>query len=149
MLNALNSLQNVTECQAEDCINREYTAKYVEEFANNEYVSEDEAETIYLIADGIRHIPSVLPKAEWIPVTEKLPHDRDWYLGIFKEPDTGWINPLPYICDYVGRETKATTKGHWILRGFTDWDDYHIDYYFNLECVAWMPLPKAYSEVKE
>lgn len=62
MLNALNSLRNATECKAEDCINRDYTAKYVEEFANNEYVSQDEAETIYLIADGIRHIPSILPK---------------------------------------------------------------------------------------
>ena len=61
MLNALNSLRNATECKAKDCINRDYTAKYVEEFANNEYVSQDEAETIYLIADGIRHIPSVLP----------------------------------------------------------------------------------------
>lgn len=85
----------------------------------------------------------------WIPVSEKLPNDRNWYLGIFKEPDTGWINPLPFICDYVGRETKATTKEYWILRGFTDWDDYHIDYYFNLECVAWMPLPKAYKAESE
>jgi hypothetical protein len=84
----------------------------------------------------------------WIPVSEKLPNDRDWYLGIFKEPDTGWINPLPFICDYVGRETKATTKEHWILLGFTDRDE-HIDYYFNLECVAWMPLPTSYSEVEE
>lgn len=81
---------------------------------------------------------------EWIPASEKLPNDRDWYLGIFKEPDTGWINPLPFICDYVGSETKATTKEHWILRGFTDRDG-RIDYYFNLECVAWMPLPKAYE----
>jgi hypothetical protein len=45
MLNALNSLRNATECKAEDCINRDYTAKYVEEFANNEYVSQDEAES--------------------------------------------------------------------------------------------------------
>ena len=92
------------------------------------------------------------PKMGWIPVSEKLPNDRDWYLGIFKEPDTGWINPLPFICDYVGRETKATTKEYWILRGFTDRDE-HIDYYFNLECIAWMPLPKPYepqeSEDKE
>lgn len=83
----------------------------------------------------------------WIPVSEKLPNDRDWYLGIFKEPDTGWINPLPFICDYVGCETKATTKDYWILRGLTDRDE-HIDYYFNLECVAWMPLPKPYKAGK-
>jgi hypothetical protein len=81
---------------------------------------------------------------KWIPVSESLPNDRDWYLGIFKEPDTGWINPLPFICDYVGSETKATTKEHWILRGFTDRDE-RIDYYFNLECAAWMPLPEPYE----
>lgn len=80
----------------------------------------------------------------WIHVSEKLPNDRDWYLGIFKEPDTGWINPIPFICDYVGSETKATTKEYWILKGFTDRDE-HIDYYFNLECVAWMPLPLGYD----
>ena len=87
-------------------------------------------------------------ESRWIPVSEKLPNDRDWYLGIFKEPDTGWINPLPFICDYVGRKTKATTKEFWILHGFTDMDE-HIDYYFNLECVAWQPLPQTYREVEE
>lgn len=89
-----------------------------------------------------------LEQTLWIPVSEKLPNDRDWYLGIFKEPDTGWINPLPFVCDYVGHETKATTKEHWILRGFTDRDE-HIDYYFNLECVAWMQLPKPYKAESE
>jgi hypothetical protein len=78
---------------------------------------------------------------KWIPVSERLPKDRDWYLGIFKEPDTGWVNPIPFICDYVGSKTKATTKEYWILRGFTDRDE-HIDYYFNLECVAWRELPE-------
>jgi len=84
----------------------------------------------------------------WIPVSENLPNDRDWYLGIFKEPDTGWINPLPFICDYVGRETKATTKEYWILRGFTD-IDVPCDYYLNLECVAWMTLPQPYKAESE
>lgn len=82
----------------------------------------------------------------WIPCSERLPEERDWYLGIFEEPDTGWINPLPFICDYLlGTKTKVTTKEGWILRGFTDREEY-IDYYFNLECVAWMPLPKPYRE---
>ena len=86
----------------------------------------------------------VILQQRWISVSEDTPKKRDWYLGIFKEPDTGWINPLPFICDYVGKETKATTKEGWILRGFTDREEY-IDYYFNLECVAWMPLPEAYK----
>lgn len=101
---------------------------------------------------AIKALSVTQKSGKWIPVSERLPKDRDWYLGIFKETDTGWINPLPFICDYVGCETKATTKEHWILRGFTDRDE-HIDYYFNLECVAWMPLPKPYepqeSEDKE
>jgi len=80
----------------------------------------------------------------WIPVSEGTPKDREWYLGIFKEPDTGWVNPLPYICVYMGHETRATTKEHWILKGYTDRDE-DIDYYFNLECVAWMPF-EPYKE---
>lgn len=92
----------------------------------------------------IEELPPVIPQPRWIPVSEKLPNDRDWYLGIFKEPDTGWINPVPFICDYVGSETKATTKEYWILRGFTDRDERIEDYYFNLECVKWMPLPSTY-----
>ena len=96
-------------------------------------------------AEALNMAIKALEQTSWIPVSERLPKDRDWYLGIFKEPDTGWINPLPFICDYVGSETKATTKEYWILRGFTDRDE-HIDYYFNLECVAWMPLPEPYKE---
>ncbi|MBR2390544.1 MAG: hypothetical protein IKA94_07095 [Mogibacterium sp.] len=94
----------------------------------------------------IGKLPSAQP--HWIPVTERLPEERDWYLGIFEEPDTGWINPLPFICDYLlGKETKATTKEGWILKGYTDREE-HIDYYFNLECVAWMLLPKPWKDMR-
>lgn len=96
----------------------------------------------------IENAPTIEPEQRWIPVTERLPEKRDWYLGIFKEPDTGWINPIPFICDYVGKETKATTKECWILKECTDREE-HIDYYFNLECVAWMPLPEPYQAESE
>jgi len=82
-------------------------------------------------------------QGEWIPVSERLPEDRDWYLGVFREPDTGFIG-LPYICDYIGAVTKGTTKEGWILRGFTDIDDVD-DYIKSLECVAWQPLPEPYK----
>ena len=92
--------------------------------------------------NGLRALPSA---QQWIPCSERLPEERDWYLGIFKEPDTGWINPIPFICDYLlGTKTKATTKEGWILKGHTDREEY-IDYYFNLECVAWMSLPEPYK----
>ncbi len=88
---------------------------------------------------------SAQPEQRWIPCSERLPEVMDWYLGIFKESDTGWINPLPFVCDYVGAETKATTKDYWILRGFTDQDE-PVDYYLNLKCVSWRPLPEPYRE---
>lgn len=93
----------------------------------------------------LKELPPVTPTKKWIPVSERLPKDRDWYLGIFKEHDTGWINPLPFVCDYVGEETKATTKEFWILHGFTDTDNPN-GYYKNLDCVAWQPLPEPYEE---
>ena len=93
----------------------------------------------------LENVPSAQPEQRWIPCSERLPEERDWYLGIFKEPDTGWINPIPFICDYLlGTKTKATTKEGWILKGHTDREEY-IDYYFNLECVAWMSLPEPYK----
>ena len=86
------------------------------------------------------------PHGKWIPVSERLPNDRDWYLGIFREADTGWVNPLPYICDYVGEVTKGTTNEGWILRHCTDVDTVP-DYFRNLICVAWQPLPEPYKTV--
>lgn len=73
-----------------------------------------------------------------------LPKERDWYLGLFKEPDTGFIG-LPYICDYVGEVTKGTTNDGWILRHCTDVDNASA-YFRNLICVAWQPLPEPYKE---
>ena len=84
------------------------------------------------------------PQGEWIPVSERLPESRDWYLGLFKEPDTDFIG-IPYICDYVGKVTKGTTKEGWILRHCTDVDTVP-DYFRNLICVAWQPLPEPYME---
>lgn len=94
----------------------------------------------YDVLNQIDDIPSVEPELKWIPVTEALPEDRDWYLGIFMESDTGYVIPVPYVCDYVGRETPITTKDFWILR---DIDEPH-EYHKNLKCVAWLPLPEPW-----
>lgn len=86
---------------------------------------------------------SHLEADRWIPVSERLPNDRDWYLGVFREPDTGFVG-IPYICDYVGEVTKGTTNEGWILRHCTDVDN-ASDYFRNLICIAWKPLPKPYE----
>ena len=83
---------------------------------------------------------------EWIPVSERLPDDREWYLAIFQETDTGWVNPLPFICEYMGNVTKFTTQDGWLIRDCTDVDNPHEYYTKLLKCVAWHPLPEPYKE---
>lgn len=84
----------------------------------------------------------------WIPCSERLPEDRDWYLAVFKEVDTGFIG-LPYIAEYLmGAHTKYTTNDGWILHNCTDREGGAEEYYKNLRCVAWQPLPEPYKEEK-
>ena len=97
------------------------------------------------VKDLIDAAPTV---AKWhYPSKGELPKNRDWYFGIFEESDTGWINPLPYVCDYIGKETKATNKEGWIIRNCTDIDN-PIEYYKNLKCYAWAELLEPPEEIK-
>ena len=119
-------------CKLVDCIDREYTAKYVEEFANNEYVPEEEAETIYLIADGIRHIPTVYPKSDkpigkWMSVNEALPD----------EPSESVL-----VCDIDGDIYKAYLSDYDGWRRSEDFE--------KVKSVrAWQPLPAPYKGEQE
>lgn len=95
----------------------------------------------------LAELPSVHSEQRWIPVSEseRLPKNREWVLGIFQEGDTGWINPIPFICDYVGKKTPITTQDNWLLKMV---DEPH-PYYKMLHCIAWMPLPESYKAESE
>ena len=82
----------------------------------------------------------------WIPCSERLPEERDWYLAVFEEVDTGFIG-IPYIADYLmGSHTKFTTEDGWIIHNCSDREDESAEYYKNLRCVAWQPLPEPFKE---
>ena len=82
----------------------------------------------------------------WVPVSERLPKERDWYLAVFEEVDTGFIG-IPYIADYLmGSHTKFTTEDGWIIHNCSDREDESAEYYKNLRCVAWKPLPQPYTK---
>ena len=112
----LNNISATKNDLGVDLISRADVNQVIEDYMDEQYAvlsdrTRERAFGAKVVMARINELPSVTPQEpRWIPVNEKLPNDRDWYLGIFKEPDTGWINPLPFICDYVGRETKATTR---------------------------------------
>ena len=85
----------------------------------------------------------------WIPCSERLPEERDWYLAVFEEVDTGFIG-LPYIADYLmGKHTIYTTEDGWIIHNCTDIEGGASEYYKKLRCVAWQPLPEPYKAESE
>lgn len=72
----------------------------------------------------------------WIPVSEGLPEERDWYLAVFKESDTEF-QLIPRVADYIGMG-----ENNWQLM---DEDILPLEYRSLLECIAWMPLPEPYE----
>ena len=85
----------------------------------------------------------------WIPCSERLPEERDWYLAVFEEVDTGFIG-VPYIADYLmGKRTIYTTEDGWIIHNYTDIEGGASEYYKKLRCVAWQPLPEPYNTESE
>ena len=130
----------------EDAVSRadmlETYADLYDVFEDNDQIRKE----LHKVYDKLNALPSVtLKEQRWIPVTKRLPKNRDWVLGIFQEVDTGWINPIPFICDYIGKKTPITTQDNWLLKLV---DEPH-PYYEKLRCIAWTPLPELYREEGE
>lgn len=116
-------------------------------FDEDGYCNDDSEEVVYL-HNAIEIVKQEAEKYNngWIPCSERLPEERDWYLAVFEEVDTGFIG-IPYIADYLmGSHTKFTTEDGWIVRNCSDREDESAEYYKNLRCVAWQPLTQPYPE---
>lgn len=79
----------------------------------------------------------------WIPVSERLPEERDWFLAVFRELDTGY-QLIPRVAEFINRpdDEHATSDGWRII----DFFEGPKEYIKLLKCVAWMPLPEPYKE---
>lgn len=73
-------------------------------------------------------------KQRWIPVSERLPEDHDWYVIVVKEKSTGY--------QYIPRIASHNHDNCWSI---IDTEDADKDWLDDLECVAWMPLPEPYK----
>lgn len=78
------------------------------------------------------------PKTEWIPIKEKQPQNHDWYLIVVKEKSTGY--------QYIPRVATYLHDNCWCI---IDTEDADEDWLNDLECIAWMPLPKPYKAESE
>ena len=92
------------------------------------------------LAEWLKELKQLREQTRWIPVSERLPEERDWYLAVFKEKDTGF-QLIPRVADYIG---KGGNKWRII-------DEYGLrqEYIDKLECIAWMPLPQPYKAESE
>lgn len=79
-------------------------------------------------------IKALEQEARWIPASERLPEERDWYLAVFKEKDTGY-QLIPRVSEYIGENKWRIIDEEAFVKNYMD----------ILKCVAWMPLPKPYK----
>ena len=131
-----------SECKLEDCIDRDYTARYVEEFANNEYVSEDEAETIYLIAEGVRHIPTVYPKSDNEVVTLEFSEDVD-SPSKYQTSDGTWHTGMIPCDDAISRLAVRKAINRYIEKAQSSGV---VDAFISFEELVIKTLPTVYPK---
>lgn len=110
----------------EDAISREAVIRLVEQYPN---IIGNRCSG--LIAD-IKHLPSVTPWSDWIPVSEKLPEPLTAVLLTVRYKSTGhWTYQMGYWEDTLERWEK------WLEAGTLE---------EKFEVVAWMELPESYWE---
>jgi hypothetical protein len=88
---------------------------------------------------AIKQLPPIQPEPHWIPVTERLPEEKD--AGILKKLGTSKRSEYVLATVEVKGErmtvTACTYDGEW---------DWNMKYAFpDYKIIAWMPLPEAYK----
>lgn len=122
----------------------QYNLKDATKYGNKDAEQQNHSySTLYLyeLAGMIDDAPTIDIYGKWIPCSDRLPEERDWYIAVFREIDTGF-QLIPKVADYIGFETEYTTRDGW---QFQEDIGKYGEYEKILECVAWAPLPEPYK----
>ena len=95
-----------------------------------------------MMLDGVHRL-TAQPEPHWIPVTERLPKEKD--AGILKKLGTSkrseYVLATVEVKDERMTVTACTYDGKW---------DWNMKYAFpDYKIIAWMPLPEPYKGVTE
>lgn len=109
----------------------------------DEYIKYCDEHWITLNVDAVNAQPAVDIAPRWIPVTERLPEEKD--AGILKalriEKRSEYVLATVEVKGEKMTTTACTLDGKW------DWD---LKYAFpDFKVVAWMPLPEPYKGCEE
>jgi hypothetical protein len=125
---------------SDDAISRQAAIETIDGWLKCNDYNNAERHIMRAMQSVLYDLPSVTPKQRWIPVSERLPEEREWYLVVFKEKDTDF-KLIPRVADYIGNG-----ENEWQI---IDEDGLGQEYRSILECVAWMPLPEPYRAESE
>lgn len=99
-------------------------------------------DSMSLAVNIVKNIPSVEPEQKWIPVTERLPEEREWLgtkqFGTTKSDEVyvTFENPKgERFCKHLSFQNGKLSR----------FDQSTIDaFYPEAKPIAWMPLPEPY-----
>lgn len=128
---------------SEDCISREDILNAIETWdkfgvnAEQKLIRWQDHYVPYVHLDDVRNaianMPSVTPKAGWIPCSERLPEKRKYYLITVKIDGMNGCKP------YYKIQTSWYSDGQFVV-------DYISDgLVARRSVIAWMPLPTPYE----